>query len=220
MFVVQIKKKGWVKASYCAFLDEISYARKDANKYTREGAEMAAKRMRQKHNLREEEIFVVSLEEAMRTKTNKFGAIPTWYREADGQLYDTQPLSESKRFDSKIEAKVYQALRREFRREHVVAQYPLMIKPATKLYKQLDWLVDFRVHSDQVLLNIEVKGLALPEFKRSVQFLQACNHNEWARLIIISEEAKPIDKHLNAISLNHFLRNLNEGIYNNAKPKY
>lgn len=175
-----------------------------ASRFTKDDAEMAKRHAEEYYQLPGNLIFVRNLDDVLKPARNKFGAKAVWYDNLTGLIHDAEVPGDVIRFDSTIEAKVYQFLRTQYPRTAIARQYHLMIKPSTKFYDRLDWRVDFRVALEGKYLNIEVKGLALPDFKRNLQFLQCFNHYEWERTIIVSSEAQKIDAHKTAYSFNQF----------------
>lgn len=184
-------------------------AKKNAERYTKDDAELARLKAITYHRLSQEEITVLALDKVLNPAKNKFGAIQAYYSEVTHEIYTDEPPCEFIRFDSTIEAKVYQRLRMAFKKSQLSRQHSLLIKPKTRFYDGLYWRCDFRVMTDRSWINIEVKGLALPSFKRDIQHLQAHNPIEWERLIIVSDSVQQIDKHKSAISFAQFVRFLN-----------
>lgn len=209
MFVVEIVKKTGSRSRYLKDDDSLSVAKKDAVQLSRDVAELSANRIAKQLGLTRDCVVVRTKESILSRTNNKFGAVRCWWHEASKTISDSEPISESIRFDSHFEAKCYKVLRQKYPRLAIARQYPLLIKNQTKRYDRLDWKVDFRVHTDAERFNIEAKGIPLPEFKRNLQYLEFFNRDEYLRTWIVCENSQKIDKHIRALSFKEFCYKLN-----------
>jgi hypothetical protein len=179
--------------------------KKFAQKYnTREQANEAIRRATIKHNSPDGMYSIIQLKHG---NTGKYNATRCYFDKETFQILDA-PSEKSIPFDSIFEAKVYQVLRRHCQDCVIRTQYPLLIKPATALYKQLDWCVDFYVYRENWQkskdLYIEAKGVSQPEFIRNLQYFQFFNSRKFENLLVVTEKERKIDKNIESIGFNEF----------------
>jgi hypothetical protein len=207
-YIIQIKLQNGKVAQYIGLNDKTVRALKNAQIFDKDNAENCKRRLFA--NGYQGDIFILDKAEVSKKKENLFGAVPIYWDESRQILVKEKPQSlDCKWFGSTIEGQVYQILRNQYPKNSVICQYPLQIKPPTKAYKGIDWRCDFRLSARDFqgklfLRNVEVKGLALPEFRRNIQYLQFFNPDEFSRLIIVGSETKKIDDNICQFSLAHF----------------
>ena len=204
MFVVEIKQVSSKRVAYLAEGDRLTYATKEAIQLEKDEAELAKIRASKIYDLSFDSLFVKTADSIRKSTNNKYGAKVAYYCESTASIFDTEPMGASIRFDSTFEARVYQVLRRHFPKTSICRQYPLMIKPRTKTYKEIDWKVDFYVNHEKVKCWVEAKGIALPEFKRNLQYLQYFNHDAWFQTYIVCQDSTKIDDKKRALSFKEF----------------
>lgn len=179
--------------------------KKYAQKYqSKQDASEAINRAIKKYNSPAEMFEII--EEKKKTKS-KYNSIRCWVTRETCQIYDSEQPN-SIVFDSIFEAKVYQVLAQDENKYKIARQYPLLIKPETRLYKKLEWAVDFYIYDpecpNQKFLYIEAKGISQPEFIRNLQYFQFFNQKAFDNLIVVTKEGGKIDKNIKSISLKEF----------------
>jgi hypothetical protein len=204
MFVVEIKPLSGSRSKYVGEGNLLTLAKKEALTFDKDTAELTKKTICILHGFSAQNVFVVDESKIRKSTNNKYGAKIAYWDEFRREIVDVQPERDFKRFDSIFEAKVYQLLRQKYPKNNVVCQYPLRIKPATAKYKELCWAVDFAVTHEKTRFYVEAKGLALPEFRRNLQYLQFFNDVAWNNTYIVCETSTRIDQQVRALSFKEF----------------
>lgn len=138
-------------------------------------------------------------------KANKYNAKPLFYCQTSGKIFEDRQNDSNLFFASTFEYRVYKCLREVVDPKLIHLQVPLLIKHASKKYPAIFWRCDFRVYRSRnttnEYLNIEAKGEATKEFKRALKYLEWFSHNDYERLLIVSDtESAKIDSHFKALS--------------------
>lgn len=214
MYIVEIRLEGAKRPKYAGLNDSVEIGVKKAQLHDKDSAENCKRRLIAT-GFRAESIFIRNKDD-LKKKTNLFGAIPAFWCEKSQRLVTEKPLGEHKWFGSTIEAEVYQFLRQHYRRVDIFCQYPLLVKPASKRYPAIDWRVDFKItwRDESGMLKyryIEVKGIALPEFLRNIQYLEYFSPDDYSKLIIVGGETKQIDQNISQHSFAHFQHLVRKG---------
>lgn len=110
-------------------------------------------------------------------------------------------------FGSTFEYRVYRELSR-FPGLRIERQKPLIVKPGAG-YPAKWWRVDFQVSTDKgKILNVEAKGLSMPDFLTNLQLLDIFNPEEYGRLVVVTEYPRTIDKRIRSIGINQVANSL------------
>jgi len=88
-------------------------------------------------------------------------------------------------FDSEYESKVYIELMKRYGSDKITPHFPLSIKPATEVFKELNWAVDFKIEHVQEVFYYEAKGLLTEEFRLKIQLLEWRQPEAYKRLFIV-----------------------------------
>ncbi|HEY9660523.1 MAG TPA: hypothetical protein V6C65_18875 [Allocoleopsis sp.] len=135
---------------------------------------------------------------------NKYGACQTWVHPGY-LLVSPKPVTESwHRFDSKLEAETYIALRQVVPDSGILRQHKVLIKPTSANYKSLHWRCDFYI--PRMGLYIESKGEILREFKLQLQMLDFHNPQVYQDLMIVTSSGKPVDRNKGSITVSQLRR--------------
>jgi hypothetical protein len=202
MFLVKISTE---PPKYLNSVLHFEKTKRFAQKYaTREAAIEAVRRATVKHNSPD---GIYSIIEDKHKNNSKYNATRCWFDTDSFKITDA-PTGKCITFDSIFEARVYQILRQHCSDCTIATQYPLLIKPETALYKQLNWCVDFYVYrrdgNKSKDLYIEAKGISQPEFIRNLQYFQFFNSRQFENLLIVTEKERKIDKNIQSIGLKEF----------------
>jgi hypothetical protein len=216
VFVVEVRLEGAKRPKYAGQNDSVETGAKKAVLYDKDNAENCKRRLIAL-GFTPSSVFIRNKED-LKKKSNLFGAKPIFWHERSQRLVEEKPLGVYRWFGSTIEGRVYQLLRMHCSALEITCQYPLEVKPKTKKYPAIDWRVDFSVlvpakatAGQRTTRHVEVKGIALPDFKRNVQYLQFFNPVAFSRLIIVGEETAKIDDNLTQLSFAHFKHLLEKG---------
>jgi hypothetical protein len=99
-------------------------------------------------------------------------------------------------FDSKTEAMVYKELKRILpTRYSLILQYPVLLKPKTKLFSEIIWHCDFAIFKNEVLIALlEVKGSTWNldrNFRFKMKILELINPHAFNKLFyIVANDSK------------------------------
>ncbi|MGL6339183.1 MAG: hypothetical protein ACRC80_08590 [Waterburya sp.] len=204
-WIIKISLQGAKKDRYWGTVGTV-IARKEAFEYSSESdAKLASMQISQKSNIPIDRFSVIPKEK----NANKYGSKPVCVFPDSDVLYEysagNKP-AEAEWFGSKLEANTFLLLRKYFDRKNIHLQYPVLIKPKTSFYPKLEWKVDFCVREPFTL--IEAKGIALPEFKRNVQYFQYFNQQQFSCLTVVGDTREKIDSAITKITLDEFERYL------------
>lgn len=132
---------------------------------------------------------------------------PLYYDSLTGGVSSKKQSERDIYFASGLEFEVWRSLVREFGRERVTSQVPLLVKPATDTYPDLFWRCDFRVYGlpgtgHNNYANVEAKGFKTEEFRIKLQLLELTSPGEFKRLIIIGGEKElKIDRVFSTVTI-------------------
>jgi hypothetical protein len=136
---------------------------------------------------------------------NKYGA-EAFYYDPIKQVITAERVNERDIFfASKLEFRVWMKLCSLLDLRQISRQSPLRIKHQTGIYPAMFWRCDFRVwelHNPANFLNIEAKGLALPEFKNTLQHLECVSPSDWRNLVVVSDRETKIDSCVTTVLIN------------------
>ena len=99
----------------------------------------------------------------------------TWNRTRNSGIKPTKVSAWGFDFDSIFESEVYYELAKRYGQKNVEVHYPIPLKPATEVFKELSWAVDFKVNDNGRIIYYEAKGLMDEVFRLKIQLL------EWAK---------------------------------------
>lgn len=156
---------------------------------------------------------------------------PFWYSFKTGQKYNKKAVSDCEYFHSVLEFQLYNEFLRFIPKHRIKRQVPILYKPATTIYPDAFWKVDFAIEMpDQEVLFIEAKGAwilgnsaAIAEFQHKLQFMEFCNHQAWQNLFLVSPNQMKLDsfyKVLKPTELFSILRLRLQGYTIDTRSKY
>lgn len=129
-------------------------------------------------------------------KPNKYGAEAVFYDPVNQTISAHRINERDIFFASRLELRVWLKLRSLLDLRQIAHQSPLRIKNDTANYPAMYWRCDFRVwklHEPHIFLNIEAKGIVLPEFRAMLPHLEYHSPGNWAKLVVVSDREKRID---------------------------
>jgi hypothetical protein len=117
---------------------------------------------------------------------NKYNNIPLWYDPVKGTFSLEKQNDSDWYFPSMWEYQVYEELLKWLPKEMIKRQHPLILKPKTMAYPEINWKVDFAIFNrEKPLMYVEAKGMITREFKTTLKILEYVNPQAWDILTVV-----------------------------------
>jgi hypothetical protein len=110
-----------------------------------------------------------------------------------------RPVYDSLIWDSKLELNVYKWLCKtvRYQKSDVTLEVKpgVIVKPKCAVFKERKWKCDFRLVSKDDHINLEVKGFNTRDFMLTLEMLEYCNPDEFAKTYVLTENTLVMDKY-------------------------
>jgi hypothetical protein len=95
------------------------------------------------------------------------------------------------KFDSVLELQIYKEIEKT-NPVFINRQFPLLIKPKTPEFKEINWKIDYSVvYPNNIPIHIEAKGVANSSLYLNLKLLNFQSFGDWKRLIIVCSDLMP-----------------------------